>query len=483
MKTISRCISLVLLISLIASLSTPSFATEIANSSSFDIDTTITFGEIQTLLEEHLSKYHPDIKLCTDLFFTYVVEQLFERTDAALLANENYILIDTYLARYKLMYEEYLLCKRALAEDFESNKSFIRDLAGDNPCLLFDETTRMISFSLTEEFLSLTLEEMRLNNQEKESSTLCTFQDAKILNTRSSFSYAATDAVAYALKYAKKANTNYPNFEADYLDCTNFISQCVHAGGIPMTSGTHLWGAESTTTKWYCRGTTIYTTSWTVTDDFAAYMSSIASRKMIVATVDEVYENCLPGDVVQLVKKSDGDIYHSTIITSKDDNTAYYCAHSSTRDGSSDDSIHAHFSDATDYFIIFSFDNTARDFLENGQATIKLRTDSEDIIDGGHAGTAYASISTSGRYYLAAGAGSFYNLSCSFSGAQSSSFTSSYFIESAGVNAGRYAVLSIYYNGRICAEVTFLVTATGDISAALSQKSHTEISSVSLSFR
>jgi len=45
--------------------------------------------------------------------------------------------------------------------------------------------------------------------------------------------YSGKDAAAYAKKHAKKYNTAYPAWDAD---CTNFVSQCVKAGGISTKS-------------------------------------------------------------------------------------------------------------------------------------------------------------------------------------------------------------------------------------------------------
>lgn len=43
--------------------------------------------------------------------------------------------------------------------------------------------------------------------------------------------YNGTKAANYAKNHATSYNSNYPSFSSD---CTNFVSQCVHAGGISM---------------------------------------------------------------------------------------------------------------------------------------------------------------------------------------------------------------------------------------------------------
>ena len=46
--------------------------------------------------------------------------------------------------------------------------------------------------------------------------------------------YNREKAVEYAHKWAFERNPAYYNFEGIGGDCTNFISQCIHAGGAPM---------------------------------------------------------------------------------------------------------------------------------------------------------------------------------------------------------------------------------------------------------
>ena len=46
--------------------------------------------------------------------------------------------------------------------------------------------------------------------------------------------YDRKSAAGYAMKWALSRNTAYKDYEEWGGDCTNFISQCVHAGGIPF---------------------------------------------------------------------------------------------------------------------------------------------------------------------------------------------------------------------------------------------------------
>ena len=46
--------------------------------------------------------------------------------------------------------------------------------------------------------------------------------------------YSRSDAVAYAHRWAFSRNPKFMNYDRFGGDCTNFISQCIHAGGAKM---------------------------------------------------------------------------------------------------------------------------------------------------------------------------------------------------------------------------------------------------------
>ena len=55
------------------------------------------------------------------------------------------------------------------------------------------------------------------------------------------YTYSGTAARDYALNWWHRFNTaQYPNMEGNWSDCTNFVSQCMKAGGIPFQG------------NWYC---------------------------------------------------------------------------------------------------------------------------------------------------------------------------------------------------------------------------------------
>ena len=127
-------------------------------------------------------------------------------------------------------------------------------------------------------------------------------------------SYQRGQAVEYALRYAINPNPAYIYISDD--DCTNFISQCLRAGGARNHYyGTHPW--------WYAGGQ--MTGSWSVAAMLYWYvLVSTENRQGIIAVTffqstdsplaPQINEAIDLGDLIQY-RDSEGQIRHSTIIT------------------------------------------------------------------------------------------------------------------------------------------------------------------------
>ena len=61
-------------------------------------------------------------------------------------------------------------------------------------------------------------------------------KNTPIIPFRSNKLYNRHKAVNYAEKYSLKYNTDYKDFNNNGGDCTNFVSQCIHEGDIPLSS-------------------------------------------------------------------------------------------------------------------------------------------------------------------------------------------------------------------------------------------------------
>lgn len=310
----------------------------------------VTLGEIRDIFHDYLEDSGHHVTPDTAEYYTYIVNQLLDRNDVALLDHSKYDLIHSYMVEYKLVYEDYLLCRENLGEDNYSI-DIVTAISDTSSCIAYDQSTSEVSFNVTTQFLDQTIASIAQTNQSRRQN------EATSAIPAVSFSYSGSDAATYARLYANDYNSTYPSYSAD---CTNFVSQCVYAGGIPMDGSSTSIGTYETASDWYC----IYinsilwvrryavTTSWIRVSDFNTYMSNIAA-KSTHTTISSLYDACAIGDVVQLVDKNTGSAYHSIIISAKDTTSAYYCGHSNDRidvniadalDESSDDFILFHFS-------------------------------------------------------------------------------------------------------------------------------------------
>ncbi|MFC4401885.1 amidase domain-containing protein [Gracilibacillus xinjiangensis] len=121
------------------------------------------------------------------------------------------------------------------------------------------------------------------------------------------FSYDRRAAVQYAERWWNDVNPAYNYFEDN--DCTNYISQCLRAGGAPMT------GAPDRSKGWWYSGSS-WSYSWSVAHSFRWYMSS-RGNTFQAKLIDSPTE-LLPGDIICYDFQGDGRWDHNTIVVAKD---------------------------------------------------------------------------------------------------------------------------------------------------------------------
>ncbi len=122
----------------------------------------------------------------------------------------------------------------------------------------------------------------------------------------SRFSYDRSEVVKYADKWWNRENSDYPTFE---VDCTNYVSQCLRAGGAAMDET----GAKNK--GWWCNDQTC-SLSWSVAHSFRWYLASEGNHLHAVAV--ERPDQLVPGDVICYDWNGDDTWDHNTIVTDKD---------------------------------------------------------------------------------------------------------------------------------------------------------------------
>lgn len=125
---------------------------------------------------------------------------------------------------------------------------------------------------------------------------------------RAGYQYDRLKAVQYAERWWNDFNPAYKKFE---VDCTNYISQCLHTGGAPMR------GYPNRGNGWWMQSNN-WSYSWTVANAMRWYLpaSKFGLRAREVSSADQLKL----GDVICYDFQGDGRFDHTTIVTGHDAN-------------------------------------------------------------------------------------------------------------------------------------------------------------------
>lgn len=123
---------------------------------------------------------------------------------------------------------------------------------------------------------------------------------------RVTFHYDRLKAIQYAERWWNDYNPAYRSFD---VDCTNYISQCLHAGGAPMI------GYPNRSKGWWMKNNN-WSYSWTVAHAFRWYLPTAKSG--LRAKEVNAPEQLMLGDVICYDFEGDGRYDHTTIVTGKD---------------------------------------------------------------------------------------------------------------------------------------------------------------------
>jgi hypothetical protein len=124
---------------------------------------------------------------------------------------------------------------------------------------------------------------------------------------RQNFRYDRRKAVQYAETWWNSYNPAFRKFEEN--DCTNYISQCLNAGGAPMR------GYPTRGKGWWIRGNN-WSWSWAIAHAFRMYLGS--SKHGLRAKEVSRPDQLMLGDVICYDFEGDGRYNHNTIVTGYD---------------------------------------------------------------------------------------------------------------------------------------------------------------------
>lgn len=122
------------------------------------------------------------------------------------------------------------------------------------------------------------------------------------------FAYDRRAAVQYAERWWNSYSPAYRKFD---VDCTNYVSQCLRAGGAPMR------GAPDRGSGWWYQDDN-WSYSWAVAHSLRWYLSG--STAGLKGKEKESASELIPGDVICYDFQGDGRWDHNTIVVAKDSN-------------------------------------------------------------------------------------------------------------------------------------------------------------------
>lgn len=125
--------------------------------------------------------------------------------------------------------------------------------------------------------------------------------------------YDRRAAAEYADRWWESGNPAFLEFE---VDCSNYVSQCIFAGGAPMNY------TDRRNAGWWYRGRSgsreLWSYSWAVANSLRSYLA--ASRSGLRALQVETPQQLEEGDVICYSWLGDGRYGHSTVVAAIDGN-------------------------------------------------------------------------------------------------------------------------------------------------------------------
>lgn len=112
-----------------------------------------TYGDCINELKPYLTEHGLDEKVFgTDEALKFVNHMLFEPSDTY-MAHPHYIEIGDFLAKYRSLYLDYILCRDNFEISVAAGEELYNSFKGNNPCLDYNPETHELRFVFTEEFL------------------------------------------------------------------------------------------------------------------------------------------------------------------------------------------------------------------------------------------------------------------------------------------------------------------------------------------
>lgn len=138
------------------------------------------------------------------------------------------------------------------------------------------------------------------------------------------------------LRIGRNKDTRYPTYSNN---CANFVSQCLEAGGMKQTEGWYI-NSKQKDYRFFSYHTYERSDSWSEAKAQFEYFSNtnngFSSEPAIEIAQDSSLKKIMAENTIQkgdllYFKRSNGEIYHASIISKVDANEIYYSGNSKRR--------------------------------------------------------------------------------------------------------------------------------------------------------
>lgn len=221
--------------------------------------------------------------------------ELYNKRNISLLKAYGNLDVKDYWCENDITYVNYILHSRYFLKQKEiyfEEEQQERQLAIKNDQILYDIEIPIAK----EEFVDIELDEL---------------DDIVIENegTERNYQYNRFNAIKYAETWWDGHNTEYPLYAND---CTNFISQCLRAGGKKMV------GMPKLGSGWWYKNYTSSSYSWRVSHALRKYLPNSPTG---IKAIEVAHQTELSlGDIIIYDFEGDGVWNHCTIVVAKDQN-------------------------------------------------------------------------------------------------------------------------------------------------------------------
>lgn len=271
-------------------------------------DENLTIGEIEKIFQEYLKENNINIEIGTPEYLDYIYAQMLENKDENLSKHPRYNLITSYFTEYIIS-----------AQD-----SYFNNIENQDRSKLQRGSNELTVDSLEnkDKTISQIREQSLKEDQEIQQ------EEQNIKSSRGVSGYSPKSAQVYALTWAKNFNPRYKQYK---YDCTNYVSQCLAAGGMKLTKPSKIpGGTYQTSSYWYSHDKWKDSTPWVRVTDFHSYWAPRV-RDANYKDSSTVSRNGNIGDVVQFRDAGTLKRWHTMIITDKKNNTVYLSGHTTSR--------------------------------------------------------------------------------------------------------------------------------------------------------